>query len=338
MPYGVDLVLHEREDPAAVRLDGERLGEVLVDAARRFRTPLACPLMDLTLEKCQLLTWLGVEAAEIPQFHFSSCPGEEAFAALEAGMAGPLIPALQAHVDAARHVASEEDLLAMGMVIGPFSLMTKLLADPITAVYLGGMGMTADMAPEVAMLDAALELGTRVILHSLKAQVAAGAKAIVVCEPAANVVYLSPRQIADGADVFERYVLTPNRRLKAALDDAGAALVLHDCGELTDEMVRELASLEPVIFSLGGSRRLWEDAALVPDDVVLFGNLPSKKFFSDNEITCEQVVAEAQDLARKMCETGHPFILGTECDVLSVPGCEKVIGAKVAAFMDCEVS
>jgi hypothetical protein len=35
----------------------------------------------------------------------------------------------------------------------------------------------------------------------------------------------------------------------------------------------------------------------------------------------------------KMRDTGHPFILGSECDVLSVPGSEREILAKVEAFM-----
>jgi hypothetical protein len=41
------------------------------------------------------------------------------------------------------------------------------------------------------------------------------------------------------------------------------------------------------------------------------------------------------DLLRKMRETGHPFILGSECDVLSVPGAEAVIRGKVDAFVRC---
>jgi hypothetical protein len=33
---------------------------------------------------------------------------------------------------------------------------------------------------------------------------------------------------------------------------------------------------------------------------------------------------------------GHPFILGSECDVLSVQGCEQTIKEKVQAFVTCE--
>ena len=40
-PIGTDLVLHERPDPDAVRLDGKRLAGVVREAAERYRTPLA---------------------------------------------------------------------------------------------------------------------------------------------------------------------------------------------------------------------------------------------------------------------------------------------------------
>ena len=43
----------------------------------------------------------------------------------------------------------------------------------------------------------------------------------------------------------------------------------------------------------------------------------------------------ARELIEKMREAGHPFILGSECDVLSVPGSEREILAKVDAFMRC---
>jgi hypothetical protein len=35
-----------------------------------------------------------------------------------------------------------------------------------------------------------------------------------------------------------------------------------------------------------------------------------------------------------MAEVKHSFILGSECDVLSVPGCECTIKAKVAAMLE----
>ena len=115
---------------------------------------------------------------------------------------------------------------------------------------------------------------------------------------------------------------------------AGVALIFHDCGELTPDLVGKLTTLRPAMLSLGASRLLWEDAALVPRDIVLYGNLPSKQFYSDATMPVARVRELAGELLQRMRATGHPFILGSECDVLNVPGSEVRIREKVKAFLE----
>ena len=62
MPIGTDLVMHEESEPEKVRNDGAALGRVIETAARRWGTPLAVPLMDLRLEKIDLLALAGFPA------------------------------------------------------------------------------------------------------------------------------------------------------------------------------------------------------------------------------------------------------------------------------------
>ena len=247
----------------------------------------------------------------------------------------PLSPQQQVHVDAVSYIARRAtDLVPCGMMIGPFSLMTKLISDPITPVYLAGTGLTADDEPEVALIERAMELGTELILQYFSAQIDAGAKAMIVCEPAANLVYFSPNQLANGYDIFDRYVTAPMRRIKALFDARGVDLVFHDCGELTTGMVERFATLDPAMLSFGCSRLLWEDTAWIPKSTVLYGNLPTKRFPA-SQLGVAEVERLARELLEKMQATGHPFILGSECDVLSVPGSEREIMAKVEAFMNC---
>lgn len=323
MPIGTELVLAEQRDPSAIKLDGARLGQVAAEAAKRWRSPLAIPLMDLTLEKEWLLSALGVPAAEIPTHHFhASVPSSMPEV--------PLSPRLRANADAIRWLNRHTDFFPCGMSIGPFSLMTKLLADPIAPVFIAGTG---EKDNEVERLEAVLRVARQIVLRSICAQLDAGARAVIVCEPAANTTYFSPRQLAAGSDIFERYVLEANRAVAELLRACGAELIFHDCGELTDEMVRSFATLRPGMMSLGSSRRLWHDATLVPDDVVLYGNLPTKQFYSDEVISLDAVRERTRDLLARMREVDHPFILGSECDVLSVPGCEERIRSKVEAFL-----
>jgi uroporphyrinogen-III decarboxylase len=327
LPIATHLVLNEHKNHDAILLDGRHLGDVIAECAARFHTPLALPLMDLKLEKEAMLSALGVPAAEIDSFHFDTPPDDPpAFRAT---------PRMHATCAAIQRVSDHPGLVPMGMGIGPFSLMTKLIADPITPVYLAGSGLTSEEEPEVALVEGVIEQATSLILDYLDMQIDAGAKAIILCEPAANLVYFSPNQLAQSFDGFDRFVTAPVRRIKTMLDAHGVDLVFHDCGELTDEMISRFATFDPAMLSLGCSRTLWQDAALVPATTVLYGNLPTKRFISPS-LTVTEVERIARELLEKMRATGHPFILGSECDVLSVPGRESEILAKVDAFMNLE--
>jgi uroporphyrinogen-III decarboxylase len=335
MPIGPDLILHEKPDPIGSALDGQKLGAVLVEAAERFKTPLAVALMNLKLEKAALLRTLDVSESALDTFHFKECPTEAMRGQIERRLADPPAPDLRAHVESVAFVARQKNLIPVGMAIGPFSLMTKLLVDPISAVYMAGTGLRAEDDDEVRLMETVLDLALKTTLRSIQAQIAAGAKVICIAEPAANKAYISPKQLAEGSDVFERCVSRPNRQIRALLAETGTDLFFHCCGELTDYFVKKFAEFDPAILSLGSSRALWDDSALVPKTTVLFGNLPTKHFHSDEAITKDQVAAKTKELIRRMKPTGHPFIVGSECDVLSVQGKEQTIQEKVAVMLNC---
>lgn len=336
IPIGIDLLLHERPDPLRTVRDGTLLGEVAEAAARRYASPLAIPLMDLTLEKEDLLRILGIPEAEAESFHFRDAPEEEKLQLVRDSSNTPFGARGQAHIDSLRYIAGRTDLLPVGMAIGPFSLMTKLMADPITAIAMAGMGMMPEEDASILLAERCLALAEIAIARSLEGQIKAGAKAIMICEPAANLVYLSPKQISSGADIFERFVMRPNLQIKEQLASAEVDLIFHDCGELTGFMVEQFATrLDPAILSMGSSRKLWEDAELVPKSVVLFGNLPTKTFYSDAAMPVDRVEAMTLELIGKMRAAGHPHILGSECDVLHVPDAAATIRRKVEAMLTC---
>jgi len=337
MPIGADLVLHESSDPEACKYDAKLLGGVVEAAARRYRTPFAFPLMDLTLEKLDLLHFLGVPDAQVGLFHFSEAPSLKVVSEVVAASRRPFPLRIEANQNAVRYIAEGTDLLPVGMLIGPFSLMTKLVADPIAPVAMAGRGVTAEEEPSVGVVERCLALAEATVQRSAEAQIAAGARAMIVCEPAANIVYLSPRQLRAGSDILERFVLGPNRRLRSLLARHAVDLIFHDCGELTTDMVRQVAlQLRPAVLSLGSSRKLWEDADVVPEEVVLFGNLPTKAFYSDATMPIEEVRRLTIETVQRMAAYGHAHILGSECDVLHVPDAAETIRRKVDAMLTCE--
>lgn len=338
LPVATHLVLHEHDDPAAILLDGQRLAAVMIETARRFDSPLALPIMDLTLEKDVMLGALGIAAEAIPTYHFNRPPSAADIAKV-ASMDVLTSPRIKASCGslaaiAAAHVAGAREV-PVGMCIGPFSLLTKLLADPIVPIFLAGSGLGPEDDDDVAMLAALLELCEKTVQAYCLAQMKAGAVAIFLCEPAANLVYFSPKQIAEGSSAYDDFVIAPNLRLKALFDENGVDLIFHDCGSLTPEMIASFAALDPVILSLGSPVKLWEAEPLVPKTTVLYGNLPTKKFYSDEEVPLAGIAAMVSDIETKLKATGHPYIIGSECDVLSMPGYEKTIMAKVMAMTGC---
>ena len=334
MPIGADLVLHEQPDPEKTRNDGIALGRVIEQTARRWHTPLAIPLMDLRLEKADLLARIGIASNDAESYHFTAPLDESTLSALCGEQAAPLCLGSVARDQAVNYISSIGDLVAIGMAIGPFSLATRLMSDPIAAAALAGRGIAPEDSAEVRLLAQSLHAAEAAVLRSVRSQIAHGARAVMICEPAACTAFISPRQLRAGSQVFERLVMEPNLRLKAVLDAAGCDLIFHDCGELIDPMVEAFsARLHPVILSLGGSRKLWLDARLVPSDVVLYGNLPTKSFYSDGAMPVEEVVRRSSELHANMKACGHPHILGSECDVLNVPEARSTILAKIDAMM-----
>lgn len=333
MPIGSDLILHEENDPEQVRKDGRALGQVIARAARRWGTPLAVPLMDLRLEKIDLLSLAGISAAEAESFHFTSPLDEDTVKTLCGAQTVPACVESLVRDEALAYIRTQPDLLPVGMAIGPFSLTTQLLADPITVTALAGMDGEAGGSDDVRLLWQCLRVSEAAVVRSVQSQIRSGAKAIMVCEAAACTAFISPRQMESRSNLFERLVMEPNLRLKAVFEEGRCDLIFHDCGELTDSMVQTFAHrLHPAILSFGGSRKLWEDARLVPKDVVLYGNLPSKSFYSDDFMPLEEVIRRTNELATKMKACGHPHILGTECDVLFVPEAQDTIWKKVEAM------
>lgn len=335
LPVATHLVLHEKKDPDAILLDGKRLAEVMLETARRFDSPLALPIMDLTLEKDIMLRTMGVPASDIPTYHFDALPAASV-AAKVASMNVLSSPRIKASCDSLSAIAKDGGKeIPVGMSIGPFSLLTKLLKDPIIPIYTAGTGIGAEDDEDVALLQALLALCEKTIHAYCLAQIEAGAKAVFVCEPAANLVFFSPNQLKEGSPVFQDYVINPNLRLKALFNAHKVDLIFHDCGSLTPEMISSFAVLDPAIISFGSPVNLWDAEPLVPKTTVLYGNLPTKKFYSDEEVPLSGIPNMVCEIEDKLKASGHPYIIGSECDILSMPGYEKTIMAKVMAFTSC---
>jgi uroporphyrinogen-III decarboxylase len=336
MVLATDMVLKEKVNHEDLLNDGNELGKIIIESANRYDLPLAFPFMDLSLEKEWLLKLLGIEASKIEKFHFDESLNESIIERVNEKMENISTLRIEATCNALTYVEKYSDKLAIGMCIGPFSLMTKLVSEPIMPIFLAAMGGTSSDDVSIKNVEIILQLAEVVIRKYILKQIAAGAKAICICEPAANKIYISPDVMTEEiGDIFDRYVISINQRLADEMARNGVDLIFHDCGDITPLMLKKIATLHPVILSLGSPVKLWEAALIVPKDIVLFGNLPTKHFFMDESISAEKVEELTRELLTKMTATAHPFILASECDVLSVHGYEKTISNKINIMLNC---
>ena len=159
LPIITHMVLHEKEDPEAILLDGERLAAVMLEAAERFDNPMALPVMDLTLEKDILLQTMGVPAEQTAAFHFDAAPDAAQCRKITAEVDVLAHPRIKANCQALSILRDGGKVVPVGMSIGPFSLLTKLVKDPITAIYTAGAGAGPEDDDDVAAIYAILHSG-----------------------------------------------------------------------------------------------------------------------------------------------------------------------------------
>lgn len=207
LPVATHLVLHEQPSPEAILLDGQRLAAVMIATARRFASPLALPIMDHA-GKGRHAARRGNRSGSDPDVPLRRDAVQRSHrqgrSDGRSGLAAhPRELRVAAAVATAAHAAGAPEV-PVGMCIGPFSLMTKLMADPIVPIFMAGSGVSPDDDDDVAMLASLLDLCEKTVRAYSLAQMKAGARAIFLCEPAANLVYFSPKQIAEGSPRLRR--------------------------------------------------------------------------------------------------------------------------------------
>ena len=148
-----------------------------------------------------------------------------------------------------------------------------------------------------------------------QAQVAAGADIIGVADAVASLV--SP-------PMYEQYVLPFEKRLFDAIHEAGAAVKLHICGDVTNS-VGLMARTGCDVIDLDWMVPLKESRAIVGPDVTLCGN------FDPTAVLLQGTPQEVADAARKCIEAGgRRFIVQPGCEV--PPGTPE---QNIRAFCPC---
>ena len=106
-------------------------------------------------------------------FHFKDMPSDALCARVTKDVDVLVNARIKANCEALSILRSGNEVVPVGMSIGPFSLLIKLVSDPITAVYMAGTGVEAEDDEEVDWLHAALKLSETIIQATCAAKIKA---------------------------------------------------------------------------------------------------------------------------------------------------------------------
>lgn len=178
-------------------------------------------------------------------------------------------------------------------VIGPFSLAGRL------------MGMTEIMINcylEPNMVHTVLKKVSTFILNYILAFKKAGAKGIIIAEPAAGV--LSPLL----CEVFSSdYISDICQKVK----DDSFIVVYHNCGN-TIPLVDSIVKIDADVYHFGNFIDLEEMIRLMPKDKIIMGNLDPVTTFKSGNI---ESVKEATINLLDKCSKYENFIISSGCDI-----------------------
>ena len=180
-------------------------------------------------------------------------------------------------------------------VIGPFSLAGRL------------MGMTEIMVncyEEEEMVQTTLEKATEFLTKYILAYKEVGANGVVIAEPAAGLI--SPNMSAEFAWPYVKQIVD-------AVQDDEFAVILHNCGNAANQMLKEMADVGAAGYHFGNSVDMKEIVDGMPGDVLVMGNVDPARAFRNG--TPEKVREQTLDNLNN-CTEGHPnFIISSGCDI-----------------------
>ena len=207
-----------------------------------------------------------------------------------------------------------DEALVVGVLLGPMTLAQQLVG-PEVALYFA--------ADEPRRFEELLDASTQIALHFGQAQLAAGAHAVMVFEPAASPAVVPP--------AFFRELILPHLGvLCAAFRRAGAvANWLHIAGP-TEPILGYYADAGVDIANLDYEVDP-EDARELLPHTCLEGNIASLSFVLDSP---EQIAAQARRLVGLFAGRGG-FVLSSGCEIPPEAKPEN-IAAMVAAARGCQ--
>lgn len=282
--------------------DSDRQAEGMKRIAERTDSAAAVSLMDLSVEAECFGSQIVYSEDEVPTVKGSVVAD---MADVEALVVPPVgAGRTDIYIEAIRKAAGLiEDRPVLAGIIGPYSLAGRLL-DVTEIMYL--------CYDEPELVEALLDKVTQFLIAYAKAYKEAGANGIVMAEPLAGM--LSPA-------LEEEFSAPYVKRVVEAVQDDDFAVIYHNCGDNTIQMISSILSTGAAAYHFGNSIRMEEMLTHIPEDIVVMGNVDPAGQFRNG--TPESIRKETQDI---LCACGgYPnFVISSGCDIPPMSKWENV--------------
>jgi MtaA/CmuA family methyltransferase len=193
-------------------------------------------------------------------------------------------------VEALRRAVGEE-LLVEGWVEGPCAMGADLRG--INALML-------DLSDDPGFVDELFDFAVTMEIAFARAQIAAGAEIIGVGDAASSLI---------GPMRYQESVLPWQKKLVAAIHEAGAMVRLHICGN-TRRMVGGMGTTGADMIDLDYPCPVGQARLAMRPEQVLLGNLDPVRTLRDGDpISVSQAIAQCHR------EAGNAFIVGAGCEL-----------------------
>ncbi len=280
----------------------EKQAEGMRLIARRTDAAASVSMMDLSVEAEAFGSSIRVSKDEVPtvigriittskEAHALAVPDARA------GRTGVYIEAIRQ----AKQQVTDRPVLAG--VIGPYSLAGRLLdvSEIMIACY-----------EDPDMVHTVLDKVTQFITAYALAYRDSGADGVVMAEPLAGI--LSPGLIEEFSS---KYV----KRVVDAVKTDEFAFFYHNCGNNTPVLVDSIKGIGADGYHFGNAIDLKQILELMPDDVIVMGNVDPASQFRNG--TPESVRESTLALMEK-CSVHKNFVVSSGCDIPPLSGWDNI--------------
>ncbi len=179
-------------------------------------------------------------------------------------------------------------------IIGPFSLAGRLMDVSEAMIY---------CYDDPDMVHTVLEKVTEFIIEYCKAYKAVGAHGVFMAEPLAGL--LSPTLAEEFSSAYVK-------RIVDAVKDDYFAVVYHNCGGATIQMIKSILGTNSSAYHFGDAIDMCEMMPHIPKSVVTMGNISPAKQFRNGTIAS---ISEETLSLLKSCSKYPNFVISSGCDI-----------------------